>query len=232
MAALEDRKVYGAATDIDQGDTQLFLIEREHGLGAGQLLDHGVDHVHASAVHAGNDVLRRRHRSRDDVHVDFEPRAGHPLGSTDAVLLVDDKILRKHMQDLASRRKRDRLRRFDRSSYIVARHFAVLAGNRDDTAAVETLDVRTRQCDVHEVDLDAAHQLGFFDLLLDRLHRRLEIDNDAALDTARLRHPDPNDVEAAVLQAFADDADDRRGADVEPDYVLLSPSHVNSFRNP
>ena len=84
---------------------------------------------------------------------------------------------------------------------------------------------------MHDVDFDAAHQLGFFDRLLDRLHRRLEIDDHAALDAARLGHPDTDDVEAAVLEAFADDADDGRGADVEPYYVLLSSSHVNSFRS-
>src|SRR6185312_14326659 len=99
------------------------------------------------------------------------------------------------------------------------------------TAAVEPFDVRTGQGEMHQVDLDARHQLGFLDRLLDRIHRRLEIDHDTTLDPARLRDADADHVEAAVLQAFADDADDRRRADVEPHYVLLFPSHLNSFRS-
>ena len=63
------------------------------------------------------------------------------------------------------------------------------------------------------------------------VHSGLEVDDDAALDPARLGDADADDVEAAVVQAFADDADDRRRADVEPDDVPLSTSHLNSFRS-
>ena len=81
------------------------------------------------------------------------------------------------------------------------------------------------------VDLDAGHQLGFFDRLLDRIHSGLEVDDDAALDAARLGDADADDVEAAVVEAFADDAGHRRRADVEANYVLLFTSHLNSFRS-
>ena len=89
----------------------------------------------------------------------------------------------------------------------------------------------TRKREVHQVDLDAGHQLRFFDRLLDRSHSGLEIDDDTTFDPARLRDADADDVEAAVLEAFADDAGHRRRADVEPNYILLFTSHLNSFRS-
>ena len=143
--------------------------------------------------------------------------AGHPDRRADAVLLVDDEVLRQHVQDLAAGRQRHRLGGVDRPPHVVAGDLAILAGHRDHAAAVEPLDVRTRQREVHRVDLDAGHQLGFLDRLLDRIHRGLEIDDDAALDAARLGDADADDVEAAVVEAFADDAGHRRRADVEPD---------------
>jgi hypothetical protein len=78
---------------------------------------------------------------------------------------------------------------------------------------------------VHRVDLDAGHELRFLDRLLDRVDGRFEIDDDAALDAARFRHPDAHDVEAPVVEALADDADDRGGAYVEPHDISLSTSH-------
>ena len=50
-------------------------------------------------------------------------------------------------------------------------------------------------------------------------------------DPARLGDADADDVEAAVLEAFADDAGHRRRADVEANYILLFTSHLNSFRS-
>ena len=138
--------------------------------------------------------------------VDLEPRAGHADRRADAVLLVDDEVLRQHVQDLAAGRQRHRLGRVDRPAHVVAGDLAVLAGDGDDAAAVEALDVRARQRQVHGVDLDAGHQLGFLDRLLDRVDGRLEVDDDAALDAARLGDADADDVEAAVVEALADDA--------------------------
>ena len=110
-----------------------------------------------------------------------------PDRRADAVLLVDDEVLRQHVQDLAAARQRDRLGRVDGAPHVLARDLAVLAGDRDDAAAVERLDVRARQAEVHRVDLDAGGQLGLVDRLLDRLDRRLEVDDDAAPDALASR---------------------------------------------
>ena len=202
-----------------------FSSWRQHRLARRQLLEHRLDHRDAGAVHAGDDVLRRRGAAGDDVHVDLEARAGHPDRRADAVLLVDDEVLRQHVQDLAAARQRHRLGGVDRAPHVLARDLAVLPGDRDDAAAVERLDVRGRQAEVNRIDLDAGGQLRLVDRLLDRLDGRLEIDDDAAADAARVRQADADDVEPAVVGHLADDGGDLRRADVEPDQVsfLASP---------
>ena len=135
------------------------------------------------------------------MHVDLEPGAGHADRRADAVLFVDDEVLRQHVQDLAAGRQRHGLRRLDRAPHVVARDLAALAGHGDDAAAVEALDVRARHRQVHGVDLDAGHQLGLFDRLLDRLDGGLEVDDHAAADAARLGDADADDVEASRRRA-------------------------------
>jgi len=154
-----------------------------------------------------------------------EPRAGHPDRRADAILLVDDEILGQHVQDFPAGGKRHRLRRVNRTPHVVAGDLAVLAGDGNDTAAVEPFDVRPRQREVDRVDLDAGHQLGLLDRLLDRIHRAFEIDDDAAFDAARFRCTDPDDVDAAIVQGLADDADDRGRADIESNDISLFARH-------
>ncbi len=86
-------------------------------------------------------------------------------------------------------------------------------------------DVRAGQREVNRVDLHAGHQLGFLDRLLDRIDRRLEVDDDAPADAARLGDPEPDDVEAVAVEHFADDGRHLRRADVEPDQIPFFTRH-------
>jgi hypothetical protein len=67
------------------------------------------------------------------------------------------------------------------------------------------------------MDLAARHQLGLLDRALNRLHGRLDVDDDALLQAARRVAADADDLERAVGLDFADDRDDLAGADVEAD---------------
>ena len=84
------------------------------------------------------------------------------------------------------------------------------------------------QRQVHRVDLDAGHQLGLLDRLLDRVDRRLEVDDDAAPDAARLGDADADDVEPVAVEHLADDRRHLRRADVEPDQIPLFSRHAAS----
>ena len=64
-----------------------------------------------------------------------------------------------------------------------------------------------------------AGQLRLVDRLLDRLDRRLEVDDHAPPDPARVRQPHPDDVEPAVVGHLADDGGDLGRADVQAHQV-------------
>src|SRR5262245_21398963 len=159
------------------------------------------------------------------VDVDFEPRSGHPDGRADPILLVDHEILRQDVHNLATRRQRHRFRRVDRASHVVASNFTVLSRNRDDATAVESFDVRPGEGEMNRVDLDPGHELGFLDGLLDRIDRRIDVDDEAAFDASRFRGADADDVERPVVHALADDGGRPRGADVKANDVAFSSRH-------
>ncbi len=230
-AALVDRDVGRAAADVDERDAELLLVLGEHRLARGQLFDHRLRHRDAGAVHARDDVLRRALAAGDDVDVDLETRAGHADRRADAVLLVDDEVLRQDVQDLAAGRQRHGLRRVDGPAHVFTGDLAVLPRHRDHAAAVESLHVGAREREVDRVDLDPGHQLGFFDRLLDRLDRRFEVDDDAAADAARFGDAEADDVEALAVEHLADDGRHLRRADVEPDQIPLFTRHAASGRN-
>jgi hypothetical protein len=123
-------------------------------------------------------------------------------------MFVDDELLREDVQDLPAARQRDPLRGIDRAADVLPRDLAVLARDGDDPPAVERLDVRRGQPQVDRVDLDARRQLGLVDRLLDRVHRRLEVNDNALADPARVGKADPDDVEPAVIRHLADDGGD------------------------
>ena len=227
-AALVDGDVGRPAADVDQRDAELLLVVGQHRLAGGELLDDRLGHRDAGAVHAGDDVLGGALAAGDDVHVDLEARAGHSDRRADAVLFVDHEVLRQYVEDFAAGRQRHRLGRVDRAPHVLARDLAVLPRHRDDAAAVESLDVRTGEREMHRVDLDARHQLGFLNRLLDGVDRGLEIDDDASTDAARLGDAEADDVEPAAVEHLADDRRHLRRADVEPDQVSLFTRHSSS----
>jgi len=142
------------------------------------------------------------------VDVDLESRPGHPDWSADAILLVDDEVLRQHVEDLTSARQGHRFRRIDRTPHVLARDLAVLSRDRNDAAAVEGLDVRARKAEMHGVDLDSRRQFRLVDGLLDRVDGRLEVDHHPPPDALRLRQSDADDVEPSIIGHLADDSGD------------------------
>jgi hypothetical protein len=112
-AVVKQRDVGRAAAHVDERDTELFLFIGQHRLGRGERLEHDVGDVEAGAVAALDDVLRRGDGAGDDVDLRLQAHAGHAERLLDAVLLVDDVVLRQDVQHLAVHRDRDRLRGVD-----------------------------------------------------------------------------------------------------------------------
>ena len=79
------------------------------------------------------------------MHLGLEPMAAHPKWLLHPSLIVDDKLLRDDVDHLAIRGKRDRLRRLDDPIDIGLCDLLVLAGDRDDPAAVDPLDMASSE---------------------------------------------------------------------------------------
>ena len=213
----EDGDVGGPAANVDERDAQLLLLFGEHCLGARERLEHDVGHLKPGLRAALHDVLRAGDRRRDDVDLGLEAHATHPERLLDPVLLVDDVVLRQHVQDLAVLRDVDRTCGVEHPRDVALPHFLVL--HRHHALRIEAADVSAGDARVHRLDLAARHQLRFLDGAPDRGDGRLDVDHHAFAQPARRMRPDPDDVDAFGGD-FAHDAADLRGADVQPDKQL------------
>ena len=210
----EDGDVGGAAADVDQRDAQLLLVVLQHRLARGQRLEHDVQHLEVAARAALDDVLRGGRRRGDDVDPRLQAHAAHAQRLAHAVLAVDHVLLRQHVDDVAVDGQRDGARQLQHLGDVAGADFLVL--DRDRAGRVDALDVAAGDAGVDLRDLAAGHALGLEDRLLDRRHRRVDVDDDALLEAARRVRADADDVEA-VGSDLAHDRGDLGGADVEPD---------------
>ena len=194
------------------------------------MLEHGVEHGHASTIHARHDVLRGRCAPGDDVYIHLEPGPGHSDRRPYAILFVHHVVLGQDVKNLPATRQRHGLGGVDRSSHVFSRNLTVLSSHGHDPAAVEPFDVGAGQTEMDRIDLHACCELGLLDRLLDRLHCGFEVHDDTAPDAVRLGHPDPNDVESTVVQDLTDNGRDLRRPDVKTYEISLFACHASSFR--
>src|ERR1700722_19745159 len=90
----EHRKVGRAAADIDEAHSELLLILGQYGKTRGQLLEHHLLHREPAALDALLDVLCGAVGAGDDVDLRLQAHAGHADRIADALLAVDDELLR------------------------------------------------------------------------------------------------------------------------------------------
>ena len=121
------------------------------------------------------------------------------------------------MNDLTVDRDVDGLGLLDDAGHIGLFDFAVF--ERDHAAAAEALDVASGDARVDVGDFSASHGFGLIDGALNRLNRRLDVDDDALSQPLRRVRADADDVDA-VFSQLTDDCADLRRADVEADENL------------
>jgi len=214
---LKDGDVGRPAADVHQAHPQLLLFFGEHRLARGQRLEHDVGDVETGPVGALDDVLGAGHRAGHDVHLRLEARPGDAQRLSDARLIVDDELLREHVDDLTVQGDVDRLGLLDDSGHVGFADLTVL--ERHHAPAPEALDVASSDAGVDVGDLGAGHRLGLVDGPLNRLHRRLDVHHHALAESAGGVRPNADDVDALVGQLAHDGADLGR-ADVEADENL------------
>src|SRR5574340_746656 len=144
----------------------------------------------------------------------FEADAGHAHRVPDAVLLVHDVALRQGMQDLPVERDGDGLRRLNGPLHVVFIHFPPFDGH--DAQAVLSPDVAPGDAGVYGADFAARHALGLIHGLAYRIHRALDIDDDAFSQSLGRTGTDADDVDPRLFH-FPHDGAGLGGADIEPD---------------
>ena len=167
-----------------------------------------------SALHALDDVLRGAVGAGHDVDLASRRTPDMPIGSRmpscESMMNSCGRMCR-----ISVRGDRDRASRVDHAIDVAGRDF--LVADRDDAVRVQAAHVTARNAGEHRVNLAAGHQLGFLDRALDRLHGRVDVDDDALLEPARRMRPDADHFDRAVGAELADDRNDFRSADVEAD---------------
>ena len=174
------------------------------------------DHLgrrHAGALAALGEILAVALRGGDDMNARLEADSRHAVRLAHTFLLIDGELLRQDMQHLAIERDRDRARRVDHAIDIARADFA--AAHRDDAVTVEALDMRAGDADDNRADAHAGSFLGFLDRGLDRVNRRLDIDDDALAQPGAWRDAEAERRQLPVGQGLADDRANFAGADVQ-----------------
>ena len=144
---------------------------------------------------------------------------GHAHRLPDALLIVDDVLLGKDVQNALVGRDRHRTRGIEDPLHVAGRHLPV--PNRHDAVGVEAADVAARDAGADGVYLAPGDELGLFDRSAYRLHRRLDVDDNAPLQAARGLESDSDDLDVAFRLLLADDGAYLGGADVQPHHEFL-----------
>src|SRR5437764_14100380 len=113
------------------------------------------------------------------MNLDGQPCAGHSDGVVNTILIVDDKLLGKTIDDFTAGWKLNCASRIDRAAHIVGANFAVAAGYGDYRLAVKAHDMRAGEIDSYFLSLQATHSFRVFDGSLNCLDGGVRIDNHA-----------------------------------------------------
>src|SRR5699024_9461575 len=159
-------------------------------------------HVQIAATHALFDVLGRGDGTGHDMYPCFQPHAGHPDRLADAILMIDDVLLRNHVQDLLVGGNGDGPRGIDHALDIILRDLLIADG--DDPVGIEAPHVAAGDIGVDRMDFATSHQLGLLDRALDRLHGGLDIDDHALFQATRGMRADANHLDPVLRADLAD----------------------------
>src|SRR5215813_1603048 len=155
----------------------------------------------------------------------FQAHAGHAEGLFDAVLIVDDIVLRQHMKHFAVHGNRHSLGGVNDPLQIALGDFLVFHG--DNAVAVESFNMPAGHAGMNTVDFTPCHQSRLFDGPADRVHSGFNVNHDALAQTLRMMGADTDDL-YPIVGHFPDHGANLRSADIEPDHDAVSLRHIFS----
>src|SRR3989338_8810358 len=166
-----------------------------------------------------HDVLHRRHRAADDMHLDIEAHAAHAKRFLDAVLAVDTELLFEDVQNLLVTRQADRAGGFDHSLDVGGCDLLLL--DLHHAARIDAADVAAGDAGVNLMNFAISHQLGLFQRALNCAHRGFDVDHHAFLHTVGFVHAHPDYFQHAVRPDLADNGHNLGSADIQPDHQVF-----------
>jgi hypothetical protein len=181
-----------APPNFHKGDAKLFFIVGQHRVGRGERLEHHIGDPVAGALNALAEILRGRRLHRDEIHLHFEPRAGHADRIRNAALLVDLVFLGDVVQQLVIAPERDGPRHFVDAPDVLRRD--LLMAHRDHPGRAARRDVLARDAAGHVGHTRARHALGVLERGRDGTRRLIDVAHHAAAHARVLREPDAEDL--------------------------------------
>ena len=154
------------------------------------------------------------------MNLGFHAHADHISGVFDAPLVVYDVGLGNNMKNLAVHGNDNCLCGVYHAVNVFLADFpiiAALAGNRDDSPGIETVDMST--ADSHQTlsHFDSGHHFSGFDRLGNSSNGIFNVDNDALAKPCRRTGADSGNLKDSGIRNLADYCAYATGTDVEPD---------------
>src|ERR1044071_4996580 len=218
----------GAAADVDDQGTQLFLLVAQDGQRRGESVENDVFHLELQGFHGADGILQPVEIAVDDVDVDLDPGAEHADGILDAGLAIDAEMLADDVDDVVFGGQIDGLGVLDDVLDVFVGDLAIGGDDRVNSAVIESAHVAAGHAEVDAADLDIRHLLGLDDGIANVLAGDGGIDDFAFADTARSGLAHGDDAEGAGFVCLADDGANLRRADFEADDDRRLVKHVFS----
>ena len=209
----KNRDIGSAAAKVNQGNANFAFFLGQHGLGRSQRLKGNIGHFKLAAMARAHNVLRRRNRAGNNVHLYFKAHASHAERVGNATLVINYLFLRLNMDDLAVGRNGNSPGSVEGALYIALCNLAALDGN--DTVAVDAHNMAASNANIHRMYLAASHELRVFHSLADGLDSLLNIDHHPLAQTSGNTGSDAHHIYKTRLRQFTHHSADLCGADVE-----------------
>jgi len=222
----ENRHITGPSAHIDEGHAQVLFVMIQHRFRGSQRFQHYILNMEAGAFAALDDILDGRNGPRYNVDLGFKPDPGHADRVVDPFLVIDDELLRKHVQNLPVKGQSDGAGGIHNAIHIGLGDLPALDG--DNAVTVEALDVGSRNPCEDRGNLAAGHQFRFIDGLADRMNGLVDIDHHASAQANRRVGPHADDIDP-FRGHFPHYRADFRGPEVKADDQFLSFSHRSPF---
>ena len=167
--------ISGATTNIDHRHAKVLFVLRKHRLRRSKLLKYNVSDRQPTTLRTLDDVLSAGDRTSNNVHLGLKTHSAHPQRLANTVLVINDELLRQDVYHLAIKRHSNSTRRVNYPLDIRLSNLTVFY--RNNAITVETLDMTASNAGVNLRDLTTSHQLSILNGALDRLNRRLDVDD-------------------------------------------------------